>query len=422
MTRTTGTVLQNITWLTLGNVLVKPVWFVFIGYLCVRVLGDEGYGVLTATLFLNMIARTISDMGMTPYTTREVARVREEASVFITNFLIVRTALGVLALGGVMATGWVLDYGATPGKMTALLWAGVYTGMLGLMDYCRAYYQAFEEMRYEALSLIVEKVLVISAGVAMLYAYRTPEAVLGGLALGITLAVLWNMRFTFRHFAAFSWQTFDWGFLRRALPGALPLAIYSQFTVLYVRIDLVMVDVMIDEAAAGQYGVAYRLVEVLALATAMVTTAIFPRLSSLFAQRDAQAFTRVFRWSVFGVLGLGVSIALGLTVLGEWLVLTLYGAAFQPAIHALMVLGWTAPFMCMNYVFTTTSNAADDHNMLAVLVGLATLLNIILNVYMIPIYSFYGAAYATLSTEIILFLLVGYRHWRYTRARLQSSA
>ena len=409
-----NSLLRNISWLALGNALAKPVWLFFIVVVCVRELGEEGYGIFTATLALAAIARSLTDFGITPYSIREVARRQAHASRYLSNFLSIKVGLSLLSLGGALAVGGALGY--TGGKFAALVFATAYMMALGLTDYFRAYYRAFEQMQYEAVSVVVEKGLVIGVGVVFLVIYETAAAVLGGMALGMFATLLLNLWWTTTRFAAIKTALLSPTFLKRALPAAIPLGLAGQFVVIYFRTDAVMVDAMVSTAAAGQYGEAYRLLEAVAMITALVTAAIYPRLSSLFKDKRRAEFTRIFSRSALSVTGIGLAVAVGLFVFAAPLMRLLTGGeVFAPAAEALKILAWAAPFMAINYVLSVTLNASDDQNRLAWVLGGAALFNVALNFVVIPLYSFYGACASTLATEALITMLLGLRYLRHTR-------
>lgn len=414
-----SSLLRNISWLTLGNALTKPAWLVFLVVVCVRELGEEGYGIFTATLALAAIASSLTDFGITPYSVREVARRHTHATRFLSNFLSVKVGLSLLALVGALAAGVALGY--TGGKLTALLFAGCYMMALGLVGYFRAFFQAFEQMKDEALSTIVEKTLVIGCGFFFLWRYGTPTAVLGGMTLGIVVTLLLVAGWTTRRFAAVRPALFSASFLKRALPAALPLGLAGQFVAIYFRTDAVMVDAMVSEAAAGQYGEAYRLLEAVALATGLVTTVIYPRLSSLFHEKRGAVFGRIFARSLLAVGALGLGAAIVLYGFAEPLLRLLTGGTtFEPAAQALQILAWAAPFVSLNYVLSVTMNAADDQRLLAWVLGVAALFNLAVNFILIPRYSFFGASAATVATEALITLALGIRYARHTRLRLAA--
>jgi O-antigen/teichoic acid export membrane protein len=201
---------------------------------------------------------------------------------------------------------------------------------------------------------------------------------------------------------------------------AFPLGLASQFVLIYFRTDAVMIEAMVGEAAAGQYGAAYRLLEALMLSSAIITTVVYPRLASLYHRRtDAEGFTQVVLRSAAGLFGLGLAIALGLSLLAGPIMLFVKGdPSFTPAANALKILAWAAPFMCLNGLLSITLSATDDQRWLAAILGVAALMNLVLNFVLIPVYSFFGACAATLLTEGTITLMLGLRYYRHTHVRL----
>lgn len=406
--------IKNVSWLTLGNGLAKPIWLAFITLACVRVLGDEGYGILTATLFLTAITRSISDLGISQYSIREVARRRSDASRYFSNFLPAKVVLTLVAVGTALGIGYVIGYRGE--KLTALLLAGAYTFGLSILDYSRCYFRAFEEMRYEAVSVVIEKALVVGIGLTFLLVFRSVSSALGGMAIGMAITALIALRFTSTHVTHFRLSDVNIDFIRSALPAAIPLGLAAQFVVIYFRADAVMVDAISGEAAAGQYGAAYRLLEAFMLISTLVTTVVYPRLSALFHQKRSQEFASILGWSIAAVTAIGVVVAAGLFIFADAIMLILKGDdSFLPAAGALRILAFVTPFMCINGLLSISMSASDDQRMLAVFLGIAATMNITLNFVLIPEMSFIGAAIATLVTEALITVAFLIRYMIHTK-------
>lgn len=153
---------RNLAWLTGANVVVKPVWFLFITAACMRGLGADRYGTLTAAMSLAAMAVIFTEFGTGEYVTKELARTPAAAPSLFTNVLAGRAATGLLAVAAALGVGTALGYEAP--ELTALLYAGAYTVTCRLNELCRALFRAYEVLRYEAYSLLVERVLVIAGG------------------------------------------------------------------------------------------------------------------------------------------------------------------------------------------------------------------------------------------------------------------
>ena len=400
-------ILKNITWLTLGSVAVKPLWFIFIGVLCWRWLRTEAYGVLTTTLSLAFIAASFSDLGLSRYSVREVARKPETASAFFSNVLVLRAALACLAWGATMVTGLWIGYSQT--ELIALAWAGVYTITLNLTTYCRSFFQAFEVLRYEAVSLIIEKTLVIALGLTLLISTYTPEGTLAGMALGMSLTLLLNIGWIARNMAPLQRTLLSRPFMKTAFRGALPLGLYMLFIVLYNRTGPVLLEAWHGELQTGQFGAAYRLVEALLLLPMVVTSAVFPRLSSLFSNTEGPAAFRKVLWrSIGATLAVALPIAAVISALGPGLMQLINPeAASLDAGLALRWLVWAFPLICVNQLYIVAYVARHQQNFLVWMLGGIALFNLLLHFLLTLPYGLFGICAVTLLTEAaITFIFV----------------
>ena len=177
-------------WLGIANIAVKPIWFLFVTALCMRVLGVEGYGRMNAALALAAMGANLIDLGMARYTVREVARDRSLAGPYFSNFLVLRGGLSVFAMLVIVAAAWLLGYRGP--ALLAAVFASLYVFTLELTNYCRSFYEATENLRRQALMLVVEKVLVVAFGAVLLVFTRSAEWTLAGMAVGMILTTALN--------------------------------------------------------------------------------------------------------------------------------------------------------------------------------------------------------------------------------------
>lgn len=405
---------RNITWLTAGSVLVKPLWLVFITAFCMQVLGSSGYGIMTAALSLMAIAAVFSDLGTTEYSIREVARSRQTASAYFSNLLAARGVLTAAALAAALGLGWLLGYRG--GAMVALAFAGVYAMALRLTEFCRGFYRSFEVLRLEAVSLIVEKVFVIGFGLVALWRTRTPAGTLGGMAVGMTVALALNVAWIHRHLTPLRRAALEWPFVRHAFRVALPLGMYGLFTLVFTGSGPVLLEALAGEAAAGFYGAAYRILEALQLLPVVVGAATLPRLSSLFHQRQIGAFEGLVRRSLLGLGLVSACIALAVSVLSPMVMHLLDPSSeFEQAGYILRVLIWAFPLLAVNYGFTMALIASDQQRFLAMLYCGGAGAIVLLNLVLIPDYAYYGTVAALLAGVATMIVCCGWRYRYVTR-------
>ena len=394
--------LANITWLSLASIAVKPLWFLFITAACARWLGAEGYGVLNTALSLGAVAFSLTNFGAAQFVVRGVARDRESAASLFVHFLALRVGLVAAAVAGVCMTAWALGYGpvlaATAGA------ACVYQAGLSFTEYARAYFQAFEVLKYEAVTVVVEKALVIGGGIALLLTLASPPWVVAGMAAGTALTASGSLRFVARRVVRVRSLRVNWGYFPAVLPSLLPFGIVSLLGMMFFRLDTVMVEAFLGPVAAGQYGLPFRFVEALNMVPAIVVTAAgYPRLASLFGEgRDREAHRLFMRIGIgLAVLGLAAAaaVAWGANVLLRW---TTDDPELQAAGPVLQTLCWAFPLTSVRALLTAVLLVLDAQRTVAGVLTLGVALNVGANMVLIPALGVVGAALTTLGCEALM--------------------
>lgn len=395
-----NSLLRNMGWLTLPNAIVKPLWFVFITYVCIRFMGLEQYGVMTAALALMSICDGSLTLGSTPYTIREVARDTSRSSEFFSNLLVSRMLLSLVAVGIGLSIRVILGTGA----LDVVLFAGSYVFFRNLIEYCRALFRAHERFHMEADSTVLEKVLVVGGGSWALLLVPDAASALLGMSAGMALAFLFNLGWTTRTLAPFQFGEIAWSFYRKALPHALPLGLSSLFVLLYYRTDSIMIEAMEGQLVTGQYGLAFRITEAMILLPYIVTGVLLPRLSALH-DSDRTAFRRLFRQGMLGMTGLAGVASAAVWVLAPWIIHVLDPSPEAlPSIDLLRVLVLSFVLNAVNQIGITHLTATHRQNRLAVVLAAAAVLNISLNLILIPEFSATGAAWATVVTQMVILM------------------
>lgn len=389
-------------WLGSANLLVKPIWFVFITAFCMRILGVDGYGVFSTALALAAVMAAFSDFGTTRFVVREIARDRTIGGYVYTNVLISRAVLTTGAFLLAIGAGLVLGYRGP--ILQALFFASWYAFGLSLVVFYRGVLQGFEALRNEARSLYVEKGFVIALGLVLLIATRDPRWTLAGMAGGMTLTLIYCLVVVHREFASFERHAVDLSYIRKHAVSIGTLGLASIFALLYLKVDLVMIERILGERPAGEYGAAYRIVEALNMLPAIATAAIYPRLSSLHAEADRLG--QLARSSAAGLSAIAIVIAAVLTLAAPALFQLLApGGEFYQSGPTLSMLAWTFPFVCANaIIYAALLSLQQERFAVAALAGVL-IFNVVSNWIVIPIYGVIGSAATTVATEGLLFLL-----------------
>lgn len=391
--------IRNLSWLTASNIAVKPIWFIFITYICIRTIGPEQYGIMAAALALMSIVDGALMLGTSTYSIREVAREKDRSSLFFTNFVVTR---GGLALVGIAAgLGVEVVLGNVSILLTASL-AGLYVVARSFTEYCRTFFRAHEVFKREAISTVAEKILVVACGSAALYMVPTASAVLLGMSIGMIATSAINYRWVVTEFASFKKSLLDAKFVRKSMPVAIPLGLSSLFILLFMRTDSVMIEAFAGELATARYALAFRILEALIIIPSMLVAVLLPRLS-LLSTTDLPMFSRISRRAALSMLLIGGVVAAAIYACAPSIIDLIDSTPeMRPSTPLLRILIWSFPVSALNFMLSTTLTAANRQKTMAVILGVAAGVNIGLNLWLIPEYGAIGASYATIATQILV--------------------
>ena len=398
-------IIRNISWLGAASILVKPLWFVFITILCVNILGAFDYGILTSTMGLAVLASLFTDLGTIRYSVREIAKEPALSSQYFSNILVLRIGLSIAAWLLALALGWILDYRGS--AFLALIFASIYALSLNITNFNRCIFQAHENLKLEAIFLLLEKILVVAIGSACLFLTRAPEWTLAGMAAGMMLITIINASWISKNLASFTLSNIDWRFIKETIRFSLPLGAAGIFAVLYYRTDAVMIEYMLGETPTGQYGVAFRLLEASVLFPTVIVAGLFARFSNYWHEGQFTAFKKLSGTGLVGLLVLSIPVALICTFFASPIIkLIAPDPAFSASVPVLEVIVWTFPLNCVYLLLSAALTAMNEQKYLAIVSGLAFLLNFTLNLALIPQQGITGAAWTTVTTAFFLSLAV----------------
>ncbi len=368
-----------------------------------RELSATDLGVFVFGLAFLQIATLPIDLGFDPYMLRRIAKERESIHTLffdVISLKLVLTGPILVVAAGVLV---VADYGELTRQVVAILAIGFVFETLA--DTIHAVFLAHERNGLVAAVSVVQRVTGAAAGLAVLTAGYGVVAVAatysGAAAIGLVMAAVLLARrigLPRRIVATRGWP--------RLATMSLPFGLQDLFSVMLFRLDTVVLSLMATQAAVGRYGAAYRLLE----ASLFITYALMGAFVPMYTYLDDKSEPTVggaFERSVKLALVVLVPIAVVFGVLAEPICRLVFGAGLEDAAEPLRYL---APVVAMIGVVTLASALiVSRENPMIIVWSTAAIvvLNIALNVALIPGLAETGAAIAMLASEVALLLVVG---------------
>lgn len=194
--------------------------------------------------------------------------------------------------------------------------------------------------------------------------------------------------------------------LRRVARVGATLATLMILSVLYQRSGLLLLSMLTDDAVAGWYSAATRVLEALKLIPGAFFGAVFPMLAANAAVAQPGKLRRAYARGFTALVALSILLAALTAILARPLIATLYGPGYEPAADALRLMAWSLPLtvFTFKYSFEFVVNGLEHVAMLSMLLTL--LLSAGLTVALIGRWSLAGAAAALVAGELLQVLIL----------------
>ena len=389
-------ILKGSLWIISGQFLsmaFQAVYFVLMG----RTLGSREYGAFVGVVALIALLTQFSSLGMEMLLLRNVSRDRASFATTWGNALLISGCGFVLLFAAACGIGR-LTLG--PELRPLIPWIAVSDALFGkLVQLASRAFQGAGEMRYCAkLAGSVYAGRAFLAAALCLYVHRThatADAYLWG-------RIYWAAPFV-TAVVAFWFVTVKLGSPRfgrirlRDLSEGLSFSFSNSSISAYNDIDKTFLVSLGQTYAAGIYSAAYRVIDAATAPLYGIYTAAAPKLFRAGSRSVSDANTESHRL-LLRTLPYGFVVAIGL-YLGAGLLPHLFGPSFRGSVAALRWLCLLPLLRVLHYAWGTTITAsASQWNRTAIQLGAAGL-NLLLNLLLIPRWSWQGAAVASLITD-----------------------
>ena len=400
---TVQTIAKNTGALTLMHIVTMILGIIFTVSLA-RCFGDIAFGKYSFALAFTALFAVLMDLGFNQLMIREVARDKALAKKYMGNILIIKLFLSIIFFALVVAVVNLMHYPSDTKIIVYIFGAStILTSFGGLF---RAVFRAFEKMEYDSLLTIIQKVIVVSIGLTLLFLGYNLIQVVSVFLLGGVIDVVFSLIVTVKKFAKPEFEV-DFSFWKRSIMNAIPFGIFALFMVVNYRVDTVMLSIMKGDAVVGWYNAAYALIFALYFIPTAFVGALFPVFSRL-STNSRNLLERTYEKSFKYLLIVSIPLAVGTSILADKIIMIVYGEIFVNSVIALQILIWAIIPIFIYHCLGAIILAIDKEKNAILMWGLCASVNIILNLILIPTLSYIGASLTTVFSETILFMLFFY--------------
>lgn len=390
-------IVANISWLFADRVLRMGFGLV-IGVWIARYLGVQQFGILNYATAFVAIFNPLATLGLDAVVVRRlVADPTQQQALLGTSF-------GMRFIAGWL-TWWITILGVyllRPDDSATLVTVVILgaASIFQSLDTIDLWFQSQVQSKYSVLAKNTAFIIVTALRIILIIAHAPLVAfvwvVLVEMMLGaIGLLIIYKNQ---GHLIKL-WQ-WSRSLAEDLLRESFPLILSSLTIMIYMRIDQIMLGQMIGDKAVGIYSAATRISEVWYFIPMTISSSVMPSIfqakevsDKLYCQRIGN-LNRVLTW-------LAIVVAIVMTFVSQPLIAMLFGDSYIASGSILAVHIWASVFVFTG-VATSGWFVAEKLTYLALYRTLSgAVVNVLLNIFLIPIYGGIGAAVATIIAQAV---------------------
>lgn len=396
---TANKILKNTGFLLAGKGITKLTSLFTIIYIA-RYLGEAGYGKYTFVFAFVSFFTLISDMGTHFILVREISRSQEIAKKLLGNAILISIFLSFIALILAALSINIMNY---PVETEKLVLIAAIELLFGSLSNYGVIYEVNLDMKYPVFFGLLSRIfLIIAAMFVVVYDLGISWMVVFTVfsdALPNILMMIFSRNVISPEFK------FDFNLCKFILKESLPLAMATFFIAIYYRIDVVMLSWLKGDVDVGIYSAAYRLTEAFTFIPATFMVSVFPLMSRYHIEsKDKLIFSYLKSFKFLSIIAL--PLAFGTMLISDKIVIILYDGQFENSVQLLQILIWSTAIVFITYPLTQLLISTNKQKIFATSTAICAILNIILNLILIPGYSYTGASVATVITQLINGLII----------------
>ncbi|OGE75742.1 MAG: hypothetical protein A3C85_04515 [Candidatus Doudnabacteria bacterium RIFCSPHIGHO2_02_FULL_48_21] len=382
---------------SLGKIFAAGVGLVTIALLS-RYLAEKGFGEYSTVVAFLGFCVTIADLGLYLYVAREVSKPDTDHPKIIGNALGLRMTASVAVLFGGALIALLLPYDPTVKQtlflgIAAFVFVSLNQVLIGIFQkHLVQYLVVISETVGRAVNLILIYLLVWK-GMPMPY-------FVGALILANGINLLLTVKFA-KRYENFG-IAFDFVVWKDILRTSWPLVFSVVLNLLYFKTDTVILSLFHSEEAVGVYSLPYKLLEGLLAFPAMFAGLVMPLLSQ-YAVNNWEQFRQILQRS-FDALILMAFLVLGVFEFfaGPIIDLLKGDRAYADSPQLLQILTLAAVTIFLGTLFGYAVFAVNAQKTMIKGYLLGAITGLALYLLLIPVFGYWGAAWGTVITEIIV--------------------
>lgn len=399
-------IFRNILILSSAEIISRILNFISFAYLA-RVLLVDSFGLINFILAVTSFLLLIVNCGTDTIGSRDIARSESDISIYVGKLISFRFIIAVI-LYSLFAL--VLIFLSQPSliKNSFLIYTLTFFSNALLINWV---FRGLERTFPISLAQILTAILSLIAFIILVH---HSDSVISVISI-LTISSFINSLILIIYFLKYSNGVkflFDTIFIKEIMKASTPVAVSALMINIYYNLDQVMLGMISTKRELGYYVAAYKIILITVVPASIILQSFFPQFSKFHNQsmersRLMNSYSRLMFTSAIFFTSMGILFA-------EEIIKIIFGSEYGASIPLLRILILNVLLIYLNMTYGNPLIAWNKQKHYSYIITAGAFVNIVLNFILIPKYLAYGAAIATIFSEVAVFAGLIYLHWETT--------
>lgn len=395
----------NLALLLSMNLLIKPIYILGIDRQVQIEVDAANYGVYFAIFNFCFIMAILLDFGMTNFNNKNIAQNTHLLTKHFSGLFTLKIILAMIYIVVVVITGLCIGYDTRLMKLLVIVGFNMF--LLFFINYLRSNLAGLHLFKTDSIVSVLDRVLLIILCFVMLKAglFKGENGIMyfvyvQTFSLTVTAVTAFIIILRKTHSFRISW---NWPFSLMILKKSFPFAILTLLMSFYNRINTVMIERILPKGVgdlqSGIYAQAFRLLDatnMIAFLTAGMLLPIFSRM--LKYKESVEPLVKLISTLL---LSAAMVIGIGCMFYSTELMGMLYPKHVDESAKIFQLLMISFVAVSTTYIFGTLLTANGNMKQLNIMAAFGMVLNISLNLFLIPRFEAYGSAISSMITQFL---------------------
>ena len=373
----------------------------FLFLFAARKFSSSEYGELITIIALSFVIAAFFDFGLPVYFQREVSRSNNNIQSLYKTTMLFYLLLFPVYLGICVLYSYFFQSFESYMLFFTIVSCAYISLFIGLLSKVAS---GFLDFKAQLNFLLISRSIFVIAGIIF---FVNPEIKIEAIGVTLLISYLINFVLLFFHLKKKYFKemigSVNFEMFWKVVKFSIPLGIIVLVNLLYDRIDVLLISKLLSFSDTGKYNIAYSLFRASTLSFSFILVEGFSKISSI---SDKLESVKIFLQKYFKlILVISFLSSIVLFLLPDFLVTFFYSSKYASSGELLKFLSIALVPLALNNLTGITLNGLGKFNFVLVSISIGLVVNVLLNLYLIPKYGVSGACFATIITEISILLI-----------------